>query len=68
MPNGALRASSSRVAQAFLLGALAFALPGAAPTATHRAGDPSLSQDELDALLAPGASRSCSSIQGRSRP
>jgi hypothetical protein len=51
--NGLLRSSWSRIARAFLLAALAFALLGAAPTTPHRTGDPSLSQEELDALLAP---------------
>jgi hypothetical protein len=53
MLNGVLHLSSSRVAGALLLAALAFALLGAALTTPHRRGDPSLSQDELDALLAP---------------
>jgi hypothetical protein len=53
MLNGVLRLSSSRVARALLLAALAFALLGAASTTRHRRGDASLSQAELDALLAP---------------
>ncbi len=43
----------SRVARALLLGTLAFALLGAAQTTTQAAAEPSLSQEELDALLAP---------------
>jgi hypothetical protein len=51
--NGLLRSSWSRVARAFLLAALAFALLGAAPTTPQRTRDASVSQEELDALLAP---------------
>ncbi len=42
-----------RIAQAFLVGALAFALLGAAPATTQPATNSSFSQDELNALLAP---------------
>ena len=47
------RRSWLRVARAFLVGAIAFALLGAAPATTKPAADQSFSQDELNALFAP---------------
>jgi Protein of unknown function (DUF3300) len=53
MRNSLLQRSCLRVARAFVVGALAFALLGAAPATTKPAADQSFSQDELNALLAP---------------
>jgi hypothetical protein len=53
MLNGVLHLSSSPIARALLLAALVFALLGAAPTTPQRTRDASVSQEELDALLAP---------------
>ena len=53
MTSSMLHPSWLRVARAFLVGALAFAFLGAAPATTQPAANSSLSQDELNALLAP---------------
>jgi hypothetical protein len=56
MSRRTLQAFWARTARALLLGAVAIALLGGAkPTATAGAGEPSVSKEELDALLAPVA-------------